>query len=664
MRDKEQAVLDGHKHEAVLYAQLRQQEVIVELGLHALSGTDLQAVLNEAVNKLKEVLGVEYTKVLERLPNGQRVIVRAGVGWDDQVIINETTVDAGMNSQAGYTLVSEKPVIVADLRTETRFSGPALLTNHGVISGMSCVIWGRDKQPYGVLGIHTRKKRTFTTNDVAFLQAIANTLAAAIQRKQDEERLRESEEHFRATFHEAAIAMSITDLSGEWKAFNHVYRRLLGYTLDELEQLDLRRITHPDDREKSLEGENRLMAGEVSSINQERRYIHKNGKVIWGLVHLSAVRDADDQPKCIITAIQDITERKEAEAKLQYQKSLLEAQQEASPLGILVVSQDGKILIRNQLFLDMWKFPSDVIEKELDEVALQVAKEELLHPEEFLNDVREVYQSRKKSREKLVFKDGRIYQRYGSPVKSETGEQYGYVWYFQDITAQENLVKQKDDFISIASHELKTPVTSIKAYTQVLYNIFREQEDKTTAEMLAKMDTQIDKLTKLIVDLLDVTKIEHGNLQFRKEHFPFNRLVQDLVEDIQRTAHQHRLTLELAPDISVYGDQDRIGQVITNLLNNAVKYSPDADKVIVRTAIRQGELVFSVQDFGRGLSKKDQVKVFERFYRAGDPRYETYPGLGLGLYISAGIIQRHRGKIGVESKKGNGSTFYFSLPVD
>lgn len=233
----------------------------------------------------------------------------------------------------------------------------------------------------------------------------------------------------------------------------------------------------------------------------------------------------------------------------------------------------------------------------------------------------------------------------------------------RDITKLKELEQQKDDFIGIASHELKTPVTSIKAYTQVLQNRFLKNEDFQSAHMLTKMDNQVNKLTNLIGDLLDVTKIETGKLQFKEELFNFNDLVSDIVEEIQRTTERHEVVQKLGPTIEILGDRDRIGQVITNLLTNAIKYSPRANQVIVKTELGNEEICLSVQDYGLGLSEDDKVKVFERFYRVGESGQETFPGLGLGLYISAGIIQRHNGKIWAESKKGKGSTFCFALPL-
>lgn len=182
--------------EEILRVRALQQQAIAALGEVALRQPDLQTVFDEATTMVAETLDVEYCKVLESLPGGTELLLRSGVGWKEG-LVGEATVDTGMNSQAGYTLVSDAPVVVNDLRTEERFSGPALLTEHGVISGMSCVIRGTSGAAWGVLGTHSTRTITFTEEDVNFLLAVANVLGAAIQRKEAEEALRDREEGFR-----------------------------------------------------------------------------------------------------------------------------------------------------------------------------------------------------------------------------------------------------------------------------------------------------------------------------------------------------------------------------------------------------------------------------------------------------------------------------------
>ena len=233
---------------------------------------------------------------------------------------------------------------------------------------------------------------------------------------------------------------------------------------------------------------------------------------------------------------------------------------------------------------------------------------------------------------------------------------------YRDITERKLLETQKNDFISIATHELKTPVTSIKAYAQVLQSKFQKEGNTKAVEMLSKMDAQLKKLTSLIGDLLDVTRVDGGKLQFHEGVFDFNELATEIIEEMKLTTTKHPITKKLTETKIVDGDRDRIGQVITNLLSNAIKYSPHNEKIIVSTSGDKKEITLRVQDFGMGIAKNQLDKVFERFFRVGDAE-DTYAGLGLGLFISCEIIKRHGGRIWVESTGKKGSTFCFTLPI-
>ena len=222
---------------------------------------------------------------------------------------------------------------------------------------------------------------------------------------------------------------------------------------------------------------------------------------------------------------------------------------------------------------------------------------------------------------------------------------------------------RKDEFISMASHELKTPLTSLKGFTNLLQRRLAKQGDKQALHFLARMEEQLDKLTKLVSDLLDVTKMQTGKLEFREERFFLNELVRETLENLQGTTETHHLQLEEVTDVQVSGDKDHLGQVLINLLTNAIKYSPEADTVIVRVSADEHNAIVSVQDFGIGIEETHQEKIFERFYQVNDDTEKTFPGLGIGLYISSQIVRGHHGLLWVESAKGAGATFYVSLPL-
>jgi signal transduction histidine kinase len=221
----------------------------------------------------------------------------------------------------------------------------------------------------------------------------------------------------------------------------------------------------------------------------------------------------------------------------------------------------------------------------------------------------------------------------------------------------------RDEFMSLASHELKTPVTSLKMYTQVLQRQAERRGDADLADRLVKMDRQTDKLTGLINDLLNVARIQTGQLEYVDETVDLNAIVHECVDTIQPTTTRHHIIVEGTIDGHAWGDSERIGQVVTNLLTNAIKYSPRADRVIVRLEASAGNAVVSVRDFGIGIDDEHREKIFEQFYRVSDPSEKTYPGLGLGLFIAGEIVKRHGGTITVQSASGEGTTFTVTLPL-
>lgn len=234
--------------------------------------------------------------------------------------------------------------------------------------------------------------------------------------------------------------------------------------------------------------------------------------------------------------------------------------------------------------------------------------------------------------------------------------------YFQDITKRKQLENQKDEFLGIASHELKTPVTSVKAYGQLLERKFKEKGDKESSTLLHKMNKQIDRLSLLINDLLDVSRIQSGKIQFRFDNFDIVELVNDTVEDMNRTTN-HKITIKSPKKVKgVYGDSERIGQVLTNLISNAIKYSEGKEKVDVILEAQKSTVSICVKDYGIGIPKKEQKRIFERFYRSKDARQNNFAGVGLGLYISNEIVKRHGGKMTVKSEAGKGSEFCFIIP--
>ena len=235
--------------------------------------------------------------------------------------------------------------------------------------------------------------------------------------------------------------------------------------------------------------------------------------------------------------------------------------------------------------------------------------------------------------------------------------------YISDVSERKNLDTMKDSFISTASHELKTPVTVIKLYCQLLQKRLVKLKDEKNLYIFSKIESSVDMLVALITELLDVSRLENGKLKLNKRQFSIDTLVKRKIIDFQFINDSHVIEKNGTTGAVIDGDEERLGQVLINLLNNAMKYSQAGTKIIVGTKEENNRVIVSVQDFGMGIRKEQLNKVFERFYRVKSASDSNIDGTGLGLYISSGIIKRHKGKIWAESTKGKGSTFYFSLPV-
>lgn len=251
----------------------------------------------------------------------------------------------------------------------------------------------------------------------------------------------------------------------------------------------------------------------------------------------------------------------------------------------------------------------------------------------------------------------------GKIVFNDTSEPVRIIGTVIDITERKELERQKDEFISTVSHELKTPITSIKAYAQLLQRELGDKENFRNKKFLERMSIQINRLEHLIRDLLDVTRVDSGKLEFSESVFNFSEMVSDVIGDLQLITPTHDLIIRENHQVSLKTDKHRIIQVITNLVNNAVTYSPHAKTVYISLVEDKDFVVFSVEDFGVGIPGEQVPFIFNRFHQAENTNDGAGLNLGLGLYISKEIITRAGGEIWFESKPGKGTTFHFSLPL-
>ncbi len=460
--------------------------------------------------------------------------------------------------------------------------------------------------------------------------------------------------------------------TGKYLFVNKSIKKLLGYEQKDFLEKGLAfvsQLVHQDDvaqitkkNLKALDMANSPKYAKIineSIVDFEYRMRHKKGHYVWLLTDGSVFsRDKSGQVECVMNVSIDITNRKEAEAKLgKMTANILESISDA----VITTGLDYKIVSWNRAAEELYGYKVDeVVGKSAREIVkTRYEGGPLPWIKELENTGKwkgEAIQQRKDGTEVFVLASV-------SEVKDENGKLVGYVAANKDITDRKKLEERKDDFVALASHELKTPLTSLKIFAQVLEQRFKKLKDEIAMKQLASMNRQIDKLTELITGLLDVSRAQMGKIDYRKDQFAIDELIYETIENIGRVYKSHDIIITGKSGVQVMADWDRISQVLTNLTTNAIKYSPEGKQVELKVEKHKGEVVVSVKDHGIGISVADQRKIFDRFFQADHPYSKTLPGLGLGLYISKEIIDRHGGKIWVESIPSKGSTFYFSLPA-
>lgn len=461
-------------------------------------------------------------------------------------------------------------------------------------------------------------------------------------------------------------------------------------------------LLHPDDKQSTIDTWKRAVE-EGSVYEKEHRIKMKDGSWNW---HLSRAFPERDERGAVVKwygTATNVHAQKQTEEALR--QSEVTFRQLAQNLEKLVSERTGELNTTNKKLVEAqhlaqlgtWEWDVDsnglTWSDTLKEI-YGIAANEQLSFEKFMSLVHPDDREYAESMINLSFQNKKYEEFYhriitpagivktlharGEVIANHQGNITRMAGTAQDITGQVQLVdelqkayesdKLKSDFIKMASHELKTPVTSIKGYVQLLLSMMKTEEDKQLSPLLIRsslttIDRQVTRLTRLMSELLDVSKIENGLLELTREEFSLNELVIDIVQDVLYTNQQYSINVFHDYECRVFADRDRIGQVLINLLNNAIKYSPNRDRVDVW--IQQGEantVLVKVVDYGIGIQKDDHHRIFERFYRVEGKEEKTYPGFGIGLFIAREILQRHEGSISVESEKGKGSVFSFMLP--
>ena len=491
--------------------------------------------------------------------------------------------------------------------------------------------------------------------------ALATVSANITERKLAEEALKESEGRFRAMADNISHLAWIAAADGNIIWYNQKWYEYTGTTLEEMEGWGWQSVHDPDRLPEVMKKwTNSIKNGEPFEMVFPLKGADGNFRQF--LTRVVPIRNNTGQIYQWFGTNTDITERIKAEQELKESEARLRLFADSMPQIVWAADADGKLTYINKAFYSYSGLSaSDKIEEEWIEI---------IHPEEREETIHEWEESYKSGSEFTIEHRFRSYDgeyrwqlTRAVPLKDAEGKVQTWVATSTDIQEIKELDQQKDHFISIASHELKTPITSIKGYIQILESIYSESDDAFLKKSLAAVDKQIVKLTNLISDLLDLSKLKLGNLHLVKESFNMNELIEEVVEEMRLVKQDYTIDVTLQTNAEVFADRERIAQVLVNFLTNAIKYSPRNKLIKVKSVLKDNYFKITVKDQGIGISKQSQQKIFERFYRVEGTNEKTYPGFGIGLFISAEIIHRHNGKIGVRSTPGKGSEFYFCLPL-
>ncbi len=700
-------VTDVKRAAAQLEVREHQQSMVAQTGMQALRENDLQAFLDRVARDVRRTLDVDLTKILELEPSRRAFLVRAGAGWDADVV-GSVHVPTGSASQAGYTFDGGQPIRVVDLAEERRFSSSRLLESHGVTSGVSCVIEGGE-QPYGILAAHSRARREFTTEDVYFLQAMASMIGTAIHRHQA--RLSLAVELTAATvladahsFEEAAplliehlmaeIGASVGELWWDHRgedpgAVTCLVRRCFAplrpeaaddrlardrYDLGEgfvgraLAQrcavwcADLRNPAEfmRADGARALELESGVafpiaqgnrVRGVVALFSRERLYANADmlatlegiGRTIGDFVSRTDAQKRSERLAAIAASSHD--------AIIRYDFDYRVVEWLPGAERLFGYTEDEML---GESFVE--RIVPTHLRRELEGVNERIRRDEVV-------DAFETQRFRK---------DGSLVEVSvrSSPVKDAEGRVIGVSSVDRDISRQKRMERelveadrQKDEFIAMLGHELRNPLSAMRAATELL----RRADGADSDDAVAMLERQCVHMGKLLDGLLDVSRIIHGRIELERDRVDLVRLCTEVFSDIR--GRQGEKALEFDHDLPdaplvVLGDAVRLTQIVDNLLSNAAKYTSEGGRISMRLACDGDDAVITVADTGIGIERELLPHIFDPFRQAEQRLDRSQGGLGLGLSLVRTLTEMHGGAVDARSDgPGCGSEFVVRLPA-
>lgn len=352
-------------------------------------------------------------------------------------------------------------------------------------------------------------------------------------------------------------------------------------------------------------------------------------------------------------------------------KYLKLAEEKSAKLAAIVESSDDAIISKNlNGIITSWNHSA---ERTFGYTAAEIIGESILKliPED-RTDEEPLILARLKKGERVEHFETKRVTKFGklldvsltiSPVKDLENNIIGVSKIARDITEKKLGDLRKNDFIAMVSHELKTPLTTINSYVQLLLAKAKKENDSFEINALSRAEVQARKMTSMIQDFLSLAKLEEGKISINKEVFELYPVISEIINDAQFMTVNHTIEFKGCDDVKLIADKNKIGQIITNLMSNAIKYSPAGGKITIGCNLQDDFVKVYVSDEGVGISLSDQKNLFSRFYRVTNEKVKNISGFGIGLYLVSEILRYHDAEIEVVSEEGVGSTFSFTLPV-
>ncbi len=505
----------------------RRQSAIAQLGTYALRGNSAAAVCKRATQIVRDTLGSNLCSLfVTQTENPEELRLQNGCGWPAKSI--GTVTISATNSHVGYTLASGQSVAVPSFAEESRFSPSAQLQNLNIVSGISAIIYGTDRS-YGVLTSHYTEANRCTSEDISFLQAVANALAATLQRERTTQALAKSSERLDLALDAGNMGVWELDVATGIATWNRIEYELLGLDPDATYATNenlFYRYVHPDDIE-TVQSELREAIARAAEFNSEFRILLGEGRCRWLAAKARVFTDPSGNPTKVIGVNYDITERKQTEE------------------------------------------------------AFKAADH------------------------------------------------------------------RKDDFLAALGHELRNPLNALSSSITLMQSTTAER-----AESLRNMASrQLRQLTRLVDDLLDVSRVAHQKIQLRLQPMDLIEQLRGLVEDYQIPAAEKDITFSATlPPAPVWidGDAVRLTQAFSNILRNAIKFSNSGDRIALSTTVAEGVITTTITDTGIGIEAEAITRIFTAFNQE-DRSLARSGGLGLGLPLAKGIVELHGGQIWAES---------------